>query len=303
MFVRMAIADKMTSMNAIYHVLAALVTAERQGIGQEIKLSMIDSLLSFIAPDSMFGHAFVPDDEFRHLSMSRATLQPMPTKDGYIVACAATDDQWERMCGAMGKPEWVEQYPTPADRARYLQEILTSINLRCAHFYLRFREMRQQTVITLSSKADQFTKASWQLGERRQRARLTDTRQRNALDGACRRASVVGRAGAVWGSPVGKPARCAPRGAHSRRPLSSLKPHPLSPTAARAPGPSGDRAAADRAGSGTTAVLSGAGSPAQSGPLPATPTGLWSGAIAPAARWARRRATPGRMALPPPPVG
>src|SRR5262245_58425537 len=47
-FVRMSIADKMTSMNAIYHVLAALIAAERQGIGQEIKLSMIDSLLSFI---------------------------------------------------------------------------------------------------------------------------------------------------------------------------------------------------------------------------------------------------------------
>ncbi|MCS6927594.1 MAG: CoA transferase, partial [Candidatus Binatia bacterium] len=42
-FVRMALADKMTSMNAIYHVLAGLVAATRQGIGQEIKLSMIDS--------------------------------------------------------------------------------------------------------------------------------------------------------------------------------------------------------------------------------------------------------------------
>jgi len=127
-FVRMAIADKMTSMNAIYHVLAALVAAERQGIGQEIKLSMIDSLLSFIGPYSMFGHAFIPDDEFRHLSMSRAALQPMPTKDGHIIACAATDDQWQRMCSAIDKPEWVEQYPTPADRASHVQEIIDDIN-------------------------------------------------------------------------------------------------------------------------------------------------------------------------------
>lgn len=128
-FVRMALADKMTSMNAIYHVLAALVAAERQGVGQEIKLSMIDSLLSFIAPDSMFGYTFIPDDEFRHLSISRATLQPMPTKDGYIVVCAATNDQWERLSRAMGKPEWVEQYPTPADRTRCLQEIIAEINV------------------------------------------------------------------------------------------------------------------------------------------------------------------------------
>jgi crotonobetainyl-CoA:carnitine CoA-transferase CaiB-like acyl-CoA transferase len=127
-FVRMALADKMTSLNAIYHVLAALVAAERQGVGQEIKLSMLESLLSFIAPDCMFGYAFVPDDEFRHLSMSDAALQPMPTKDGYIIACAATNDQWERMCRAMGKPEWIAEYPTPADRASHIQDIVSGIH-------------------------------------------------------------------------------------------------------------------------------------------------------------------------------
>jgi crotonobetainyl-CoA:carnitine CoA-transferase CaiB-like acyl-CoA transferase len=127
-FVRMSIADKMTSMNAIYHVLAALVAAGRQGVGQEIKLSMIDSLLSFIAPDCMFGYTFVPDDEFRHLSISDAALQPMATKDGYIIACAATNEQWERMCRAMGQPKWVEQYPTPAARAHHVQELIAGIN-------------------------------------------------------------------------------------------------------------------------------------------------------------------------------
>ena len=128
-FVRMALADKMTSMNAIYHVLAALVAAGRQGIGQEIKLSMIDSLLSFVAPDSFFGYTFIPDDEYRHLSASRATLQPMPTKDGYIIACAATNDQWARMSQALGKPEWIAKYPQPADRVRNLQEIIDVINV------------------------------------------------------------------------------------------------------------------------------------------------------------------------------
>lgn len=127
-FLRTAIADKMTSMNAIYHVLAGLVAAERQGIGQEIKLSMIDSLMSFLAPDTMFGYTFVPDDEFRHMTISNALVQPMRTKDGYIVAVAATDDQWQRMCRAMGKPEWIETYATPAVRAVSLPAILAAID-------------------------------------------------------------------------------------------------------------------------------------------------------------------------------
>ncbi len=127
-FIRTAIADKMTSMNAVYHVLAALVAADRQGVGQEITLSMIDSLMSFIGPDTMFGYTFVPDDEFRHLSISNALLQPMRTKDGYIVACAATDDQWKRMCTAMGKVAWIEEYPTPAVRAVHLPDILAAID-------------------------------------------------------------------------------------------------------------------------------------------------------------------------------
>jgi len=127
-FIRTAIADKMTSMNAVYHVLAALVAADRQGVGQEITLSMIDSLLSFIGPDTMFGYTFIPDDEYRHLSISNALLQPMRTKDGYIVACAATNDQWKRMCQAMNKLEWITQYPTPAERAGCLPEILSAID-------------------------------------------------------------------------------------------------------------------------------------------------------------------------------
>ncbi|MEW6298484.1 MAG: CoA transferase [Thermodesulfobacteriota bacterium] len=127
-FVRMAMADKMTSMNAIYHVLAGLVAAERQGIGQEIKLSMLDSLISFIAPDCMFGYTFIPDDEFRHLSIADAVMQPIPTKDGYVIACAATNEQWERMCRAMGKPEWVTQYPTPGDRAAHIADILAALD-------------------------------------------------------------------------------------------------------------------------------------------------------------------------------
>jgi crotonobetainyl-CoA:carnitine CoA-transferase CaiB-like acyl-CoA transferase len=116
-FLRTAIADKMTSMNAIYHVLAALVAAERQGIGQEI-----------LAPDTMFGYTFIPDDEYRHLSISNALVQPMRTKDGYIVACAATNDQWQRMCRALGKPEWITTYATPAVRAVSLPTILAAID-------------------------------------------------------------------------------------------------------------------------------------------------------------------------------
>lgn len=127
-FVRMALADKMTSMNAIYHVLAALVAVERQGVGQAIRLSMLDSLLSFIAPDCMFGYTFVPDDEFRHLSVSDAVLQPLQTKDGYIVVAAVTNDQWGRMCRAIGKPEWETDYPTPADRMIHLQEIVSAMD-------------------------------------------------------------------------------------------------------------------------------------------------------------------------------
>src|SRR5262245_36696991 len=127
-FLRTAIADKMTSMNAVYHVLAALVAVWRQGVGQEIKLSMIDSLMSFLAPDTMFGYTFVPDDEYRHMTISNALVQPMSTKDGYIVAVAATDDQWQRMCRAMGKAEWIEAYATPAIRAVSLPQILAAID-------------------------------------------------------------------------------------------------------------------------------------------------------------------------------
>lgn len=128
MFVRMALADKMTSMNAIYHVLAALLAAERQGVGQEIQLSMLESLLSFTAPDCMFGYTFIPDDEFRHRSMADAAVQPIPTKDGYVTTIAITNDQWKGLCQSIGKLEWITQYPTPTDRAAHMPEIAATLD-------------------------------------------------------------------------------------------------------------------------------------------------------------------------------
>ena len=89
--------------------------------------------------------------------------------------------------------------------------------------------MRNQTVINLSSKSDQFKKASLQIGERRQMPLLTDTRQRNAIEGlpqgfsrrACRR---------LFGQPFSQaPAIFSLRLANSRRALYSIKPHTLSP--------------------------------------------------------------------------
>ena len=127
-FLRTAIADKMTSMNAIYHVLAALVAAERQGIGQEIKLSMIDSLLSFLAPDTMFGYTFVPDDEYRHLSISNALVQPMRTKMATLSRAQPLTTNGNGCVEPLGKPEWITTYATPAVRAVSLPAILAAID-------------------------------------------------------------------------------------------------------------------------------------------------------------------------------
>src|SRR4029453_2181555 len=63
--------------------------------------------------------------------------------------------------------------------------------------------MRNQTVINLSSKSDQFKNASLQLGERRQIPPCTDTGQRNAIEGL--QQGFSRRAGRrLFGQPLGQ---------------------------------------------------------------------------------------------------
>jgi crotonobetainyl-CoA:carnitine CoA-transferase CaiB-like acyl-CoA transferase len=105
--VRTIVPDKLTAVTAAQAITAALFARERTGRGQHVHLAMLDAMVAFLWPEGMTGYTFVG----REVSSSRAQFAQdliFATTDGYITAGAVSDGEWQGMCRALERPEWLE---------------------------------------------------------------------------------------------------------------------------------------------------------------------------------------------------
>jgi len=114
--VRMALADKISGMTAALSIIAALHAARSRGVGQYVRVPMVDAMMAFSANDSMVGYAF-PDHDFSNEAPKSFSLDPFRTKDGWVSIAPFTDEQWERLTTTVGHPEW---WQIPDRRERFI---------------------------------------------------------------------------------------------------------------------------------------------------------------------------------------
>jgi len=115
--VRTILPDKLTGVTAAQAITAALLARAKSGEGQHVRLSMLDSILSFMWSSDMGGQTFVG----REVSQARAASfidLIYETKDGYMSVAVMNDREWDGLCRAVERPEWLEdeRFKTPADR-------------------------------------------------------------------------------------------------------------------------------------------------------------------------------------------
>jgi crotonobetainyl-CoA:carnitine CoA-transferase CaiB-like acyl-CoA transferase len=116
--VRMALADKVSGMTAALSIVSALHAARARGVGQYIRIPMIEAMMAFAANDTIYGYTFLPEEQYKHQAPKTTTLDPFKTADGWITIAPFTDAQYERMCAAVGHPEWWTSVPDRAERLR-----------------------------------------------------------------------------------------------------------------------------------------------------------------------------------------
>lgn len=105
--IRTIVPDKLTAVTAAQAITAALFARERTGRGQHVRLAMLDAMVAFLWPEGMTGYTFVG----REVSASRAQFAQdliFATTDGYITAGAVSDGEWQGMCRALERPEWLQ---------------------------------------------------------------------------------------------------------------------------------------------------------------------------------------------------
>ncbi|HIG42919.1 MAG: CoA transferase [bacterium] len=123
--VRTILPDKLTGMTTAQAVTAALAHREKTGEGQHVRVSMLDTVVSFLWASDMGGQTFVG----KEVSVQRAATfidLIYETKTAYISVSAMSNKQWQALCPAVGHPEWLddERFKTPALRDRNANERL-----------------------------------------------------------------------------------------------------------------------------------------------------------------------------------
>lgn len=117
--VRTIVPDKLTGMTTAQAISSALLHRERTGEGQHVRVSMLDSVVSFLWASDMGGQTFVGKEVSNQRAATFIDLI-YETQSDYISVSAMTNTQWEALCIAVEHPEWLqdERFKTPALRDR-----------------------------------------------------------------------------------------------------------------------------------------------------------------------------------------
>jgi len=135
--IRTIIPDKTTSVTAAQAITAALFHRERTGEGQHVKLAMLDTMVAYLWPEGMARYTFAdrpPEPMKGEASPDLIYL----TQDGYITAGAISDKEWQGMCRALDRPQWIDD------------ERFRTAHARIVHGKLR-REMTAEVLLTRTS--------------------------------------------------------------------------------------------------------------------------------------------------------
>ena len=116
-----AVIDLLTAHFAVQSILSALLERESSGRGRRIDVSMLEcatASLTYMAQNVRATGVSPGRMGSRHPSI--VPYQAFATQDGHIVVAAGSEPIWQRLCGAIGRPD-LRSNPHFADNARRVQ--------------------------------------------------------------------------------------------------------------------------------------------------------------------------------------
>ena len=126
--IRTILPDKLTAVVASQAITAALLTRERTGKGQHVRLSMLDAVLNFLWASDMGGQTYVDDPVSNQAAASFIDLI-YETKDGYMTVSTMGNKEWLALSRAFERPDLLEdpRFKTPQLRDQNVNERLTLV--------------------------------------------------------------------------------------------------------------------------------------------------------------------------------
>ncbi len=132
--VRTVLPDKVTAVTAAQAISAALVARFKSGVGQHVRLSMLDAVLAFLWASDMSLQTFVGQEVTGRTAASFIDLI-YETSNGFMTVAVMGNKEWTALTRALERPEWLDdpRFKTPAlrdqnidDRLQMTQDVLKS---------------------------------------------------------------------------------------------------------------------------------------------------------------------------------
>jgi crotonobetainyl-CoA:carnitine CoA-transferase CaiB-like acyl-CoA transferase len=121
--------DASNAMLSVVAVLSALYHRKRTGVGQEVWTSLFDGGAMFTSDAHLVNGVPAPRPHLdKDLMGVSATYRLYPTQDDdWICIAAVTDDDFTKLCGALGVPDIANEarFATPAKRSEHRRQLET----------------------------------------------------------------------------------------------------------------------------------------------------------------------------------
>ena len=124
-YVPMILADKLCGQVLASSIGMALYARERSGLGQEVVVPMLETMLSFNLIEHLWTNFDDGSGPLGYTRMFSQHRRPYATRDGYICLLAVNDEQWARLFVAMGRPGLAsdERFAKLAQRTQHIDTL------------------------------------------------------------------------------------------------------------------------------------------------------------------------------------
>ena len=126
-YVPATFADRVTGLNMVHAVMAALIARGRTGRGQSVEVPMFECLLQFVLGEHLGGETWNPAiAAMGHSRMLAANRKPYATKDGYVCALMYNDVHWQAFLSLIGQGALFEtdaRFTTQSERIQHIDAL------------------------------------------------------------------------------------------------------------------------------------------------------------------------------------
>jgi crotonobetainyl-CoA:carnitine CoA-transferase CaiB-like acyl-CoA transferase len=120
-------ADRVTGLNMVHAVMAAIIARYRTGVGQHVEVPMFECLLQFVLGDHLCGETWKqPLGGMGYARLLAVNRKPYATQDGYICALMYNDAHWKAFLQLVGQPDLFQtdaRFATHPDRLKNIDAL------------------------------------------------------------------------------------------------------------------------------------------------------------------------------------